>query len=186
MTIPRDLSLRKTAEGLRLFQQPVPELKKLRDRSVKIEPAEIKGEVPLSQIDFPASQMELLLEFDPANSPVKEFGVKISNGKDEYYLVGIDLEKQVLFSDRTHSGKTDFSPLFASRRHTAPLPPGEGKIKMHLYLDRASCELFLNDGERVMTEIFFPNEDYSTVSLFAEGGSVSLLSGEAHRLNSIW
>ncbi len=186
MTIPRELSLRKTTEGFRLFQQPVPELKNLRTRSVNLEPREINGEVVLSQVEFPASQMELIVEFNLDSASAQEFGVKVSNGKGEYYLAGINLEKQVLFSDRTHSGNTDFSPLFASRRHTAPLPPGEGKIKLHLYFDRASCELFMNDGERVMTEIFFPNEDYSTVSLFAEGGSIQLLSGEAHRLNSIW
>lgn len=186
MTTPRELSLRQTAEGLRLVQRPVPELQKLRDRTVTLQPQTLEGEVVLKQVDFPASQMEVVLEFDLNNSTATEFGIKVSNSRGEYYLAGVETDKQLLFSDRTHSGNTDFSPLFASRRHTAPLPLSNGKIKLHLLLDRSSCELFLNDGERVMTEIFFPNEDYSTLSLFAEGGKISLVAGEVHRLRSIW
>ena len=186
MTIPRELSLKQTDEGLRLFQHPLPEMKNLRTKTVNLSPGKISGEVKLEQLDFPASQMELVLEFDLNGATAREFGVKVSNSRGEYYLAGVNTEKQLLFSDRTHSGKTDFSPLFANRRHTAPLPPEKGKILLHLFLDRASCEIFLNDGERVMTEIFFPNEDYTTVSLFAEGGSISLLDGAAHRLEGIW
>jgi fructan beta-fructosidase len=45
---------------------------------------------------------------------------------------------------------------------------------MHLFFDVASCELFADDGTVVMTDIFFPNGDFSKFEFVGEG----LLSGD--------
>jgi fructan beta-fructosidase len=58
-------------------------------------------------------------------------------------------------------------------------------IVMKAYIDKASIELFINDGQRAMTEIFFPNEDYDKISLFAHNGSVTVESGIVYKLNPI-
>ncbi len=186
MTVVRELSLRHTSEGLRLFQRPVPELASLRTDSMTLSDLAIEGERTLTQLPFPPSQMELVVEFELLPTTASEIGVRLSNSKGEEYLVGYDLNRGLLFSDRTRSGKTDFSPLFATHRHTAPMPVDETVLRLHILFDRASCEVFANDGHRVMTEIFFPNEDFTTTHLFAKGGRTVVPNARFYKLKSIW
>jgi fructan beta-fructosidase len=72
------------------------------------------------------------------------------------------------------SGNLDFSPKFATQVDFAPRFSTHKTIKMHLFFDRASCELFADGGEVAMTEIFFPSEDFSQLIISANKGDVML------------
>ena len=48
---------------------------------------------------------------------------------------------------------------------------------MHLFFDKSSVELFADDGQVIMTEIFFPNEDFNELSLYVENGKVDWSKG---------
>jgi fructan beta-fructosidase len=84
-----------------------------------------------------------------------------------------------LILDRTESGRTDFSNAFA-KSHTAPILISkiEGVL---IYLDRSSIEVFINEGELVMTDIIFPTEPYNQVRLTGFENDNTL-----HYLSSIW
>jgi sucrose-6-phosphate hydrolase SacC (GH32 family) len=45
----------------------------------------------------------------------------------------------------------------------------------------ASCELFADGGEVVMTDIFFPGEEFSEVKLVVSGGEVEV-RGEVYEM----
>lgn len=49
---------------------------------------------------------------------------------------------------------------------------------MNLYIDVASVELFADDGATVLTDIFFPNEDFKMAKVFAQNGTAKLLNGQ--------
>jgi sucrose-6-phosphate hydrolase SacC (GH32 family) len=66
--------------------------------------------------------------------------------------------------DRTQAGKTSFSEAFAGR-HTAPRTIDDQQLVLHAFIDRASVELFADNGQTVMTEIFFPNEDFTKLEI---------------------
>ncbi|NJO01258.1 MAG: hypothetical protein HC880_05790 [Bacteroidia bacterium] len=89
------------------------------------------------------------------------------------------------FVDRRRAGKQDFSEAFA-KLHYAPSVSASPVIRFHLILDVASMELFADDGQTVMTEIFFPNENFTQFQLFAEAGKIQLTSGKVYFLRSIW
>ncbi|MBK6285991.1 MAG: GH32 C-terminal domain-containing protein [Draconibacterium sp.] len=57
---------------------------------------------------------------------------------------------------------------------------------MRLIIDKSSVELFAVDGLVVMTEQFFPTEEFKTISLFSEKGEVELIEGTIKKLSSIW
>jgi fructan beta-fructosidase len=59
-------------------------------------------------------------------------------------------------------------------------------VKLHLFLDVSSVELFADDGEVVMTELFFPDAIFDQLKLYAKEGEVELQSGRAIDLHSIW
>lgn len=54
-----------------------------------------------------------------------------------------------------------------------------------MIFDVASMEMFADDGAKVMTEIFFPSEDFSNFQLFSDGGTTSISNAEAWKLKSI-
>ena len=187
MTLPRELVLRKTAAGFRLVSKPLKELEKLRGEAVSFSKMEVAASLDLSsKLVFSPTVSELELEFEiPEKSGGATFGIELSNSKNERYRIGFDGSKNEFFSDRTRAGDASFSKTFASKSLAPRFSAGK-TIKMHLFFDAASCELFADDGEVAMTEIFFPTEDFSKMSLFSEGGKAVLMSGKVWRLKSIW
>jgi fructan beta-fructosidase len=107
---------------------------------------------------------------------------EFSNDKNEHYSVGFNATTNEFYSDRTQSGKTDFSAVFAQKIHTAPRSSNSELVKMHLFLDVASAELFADDGQVALTDIFFPTEDFSTLSINVENGMVNLKEIEIFEL----
>lgn len=178
MTLPRELVLKNTASGLRLYSRPVKELENLRGQAVSLESQNIAGALDLSaRAKIPASASELLLEIEIPSGEKPDFGIVLSNTKGESYRVGFDAARNEFYSDRTRSGKVAFSDNFAAKRHVAPRTDSGNILRLHLFFDRASCELFADDGATVMTDIFFPNEDFNRIQLQSDGGQVRLKSG---------
>jgi levanase/fructan beta-fructosidase len=106
----------------------------------------------------------------------------LKNSLGEQVIFGIDNNKQELFIDRTKSGKTDFKNNFADRISKAPLAKNYQNATLKIVLDKTSIEIFFNNGEKVMTEIFFPNESFSELSLSTDTKG-SKVNFNAHQIN---
>ena len=187
MTLPRELSLAKTGSAYRLVSLPAKELLVLRAKTSELQKMELSAPVDITaSLGFAPTLSEMELEFDMANGTAGIFGVELSNAKGETYRIGYDAKSKQFFSDRAKSGDLAFSKTFGPKPSTAPRAATGNPVKMHLFFDVASAELFADGGSTVMTEIFFPTEDFTTARLFAEGGKVTLSSGTVHQLNSVW
>ena len=183
MTVPRELKLHRTEAGIRLANVPVKELQQLRTATTSIKAQEVTGSLNLSsRYNLNTSLLELDLNLDLTQS--QELVLKLSNAKGEHLDVGYSVSAKELYIDRTKSGKTTFKDNF-SGRHTAPLTLVNGKLKLHILLDVASVEVFANEGKAVMTDIFFPNENYNMVELVSTG-STKIQESKAYALKSIW
>ncbi|MBK6965245.1 MAG: GH32 C-terminal domain-containing protein [Bacteroidales bacterium] len=105
---------------------------------------------------------EIMLEFAISeNDPETVFGVELSNAKGEQMLIGYDKANSKFYINREKAGKSDFSADFKGL-HTAPFRLSDTLVNMRLLIDVASVELFAMNGEVVMTDIFFPTEDFGT------------------------
>lgn len=187
MTLPRQLVLRSTPAGYRLFSQSVREVAILQQASFRLDPQPLNGALDLTgKLGFPPSLSEIWLDIEIPQGVTPELGIILSNAKGEAYRVGFDARKNEFFSDRTQAGIKDFSADFATRRHVAPRLSLARTVRLHVYFDLASCELFADDGATVMTAIFFPSEDFNRLSIYASGGEVLVKRGEVFRLKSIW
>lgn len=122
--------------------------------------------------------MEAILEIELPEGATPDFGIVLSNSKDMEYRIGFNAAKNEFYSDRTRAGNHRFSDRFAVKRHIAPRFSAEKTIRLHLFFDVASCELFADDGEVVMTEIFFPSEDFNRLSLFSKAGEVKVRNAQ--------
>ena len=62
----------------------------------------------------------------------------------------------------------------------------DGKIRLHIFVDWLSVEVFINGGETVITNRIFPDPASSDVVIFSEGGSASFTGLDFWSLKSIW
>jgi fructan beta-fructosidase len=184
MTLPRELSLRETEKGLRVVQTPVKESQKLRNgQFLSVKNYELNKELSIG--DGKSSLVEMELEIDLAKIFAKEFGIELSNSKGESYKFIYNVETKKFTSDRTNSGKKDFSDLFGKNEHFATRLSQNKRLKLHLFFDKASAEMFADDGEIAMTDIFFPTEDFTKFKIYADG-KVYFTKANAWNLKSIW
>lgn len=175
MTLPRALALKNTENGVRLVSTPVQETEKLRSGEVQ------EGE----EISITAG-LESMVAFEMQDECTATFGIELTNSKGETYRVGYNATTNEYFSDRTKAGKTDFSDVFAKAIHTAPRLTDGKMVSFHSFFDVASAETFTDDGMTVLTDIYFPNEDFTTAKVFIEGDKVLVKSARHFELNRIW
>jgi fructan beta-fructosidase len=178
-SLPRRLGLRVTPDGPRLVQRPVKELAGLRAESRLLENLLLEaGSDPLEGMGGEA--LEIIAEFEPG-AGTSRFGLRLRAGSEQETLVGYDCRAGRLFVDRRRSGRADFHPDFA-RRHEADLEMADGRLRLHVLLDRISVEVFANDGLMAFTDLIFPEPEGQGIGLFVEGGEVLLHRLDLHKL----
>lgn len=187
MTLPRTLRLVRTDQGYRIFAGPVGELTRLRGRTARIPGMSLDGRVDLTgDIGFPITTSEMVLEVGKDAMRRADFGVELSNARGERYRIGYDTGTDRFYSDRTEAGPSDFSDAFADRVHWAPRFAQDGVVRLRLFFDVASVEVFADGGVTVLTDTFFPTEPFDRIAIYSNGGRVRVVGGEVSRLRSIW
>lgn len=180
MTLPRELTLTAEMEGIRLLQKPIYELQTQRRSEGNWAAFELNhSELTVTHGDL----LEIIVEFEFAND--LEFGLKLRASETEETIVGYSTHEQLLFIDRSRSGAIDFHSDFACK-HSALLKAETGNVKLHIFVDRSSIEVFANDGKLVMTDQIFPLSTSTGIKLYAKDGSVKVKSLTIHTLNSIF
>jgi fructan beta-fructosidase len=114
------------------------------------------------------------LRFDLAPGDASESGVRLRRSAvdsegvaTEETVVGIDAESGRIFVDRTHSGKTDWSPDFPARVY-APLRHSQAEsMTIEIVVDRNSIEVFAENGETVLTDLIYPSAGSDGISFYS-------------------
>ena len=180
MTVPRELGLVKIDSQIYIASKLASELDDLREIKTLKSKLAINSKVSLKEYyDIPSSKFDLSFTID--NEP---FELKLSNDKSELLLVGYDADHGEFYIDRTQAGKTDFSQAFG-KRNTAKRISSDGNIKIRLLADVGSIELFADEGEVVMTSLFFPNSDFTHLELNAEN-ETGLKDFQISEMKRIW
>ena len=114
----------------------------------------------------------LRVTFDPGDAA--EAGIKLRRSSTdpnraaaEETVVGIEKERGRIFVDRTHSGKTDWSPDFPARVW-APLKHSQANsIRLEIVVDRNSVEVFAEDGATVLTSLIYPSSSSQGLAFYS-------------------
>jgi sucrose-6-phosphate hydrolase SacC (GH32 family) len=176
MTYPRNLQLRKTAAGMRLFQTPVEEIKALRGEHVEYRHAELtKVNDAIKGQDWPET-LDLAAELDVKDS--QDVGFKLRSTR-----IGYDSSKGVVYIDRTHSGSAVVDPAFTAHRQEAPVSLQNGKLQLRVLLDRCSVEVFAQDGQIALTDLIFPDAADRKMELYESGAKSSVVSLDIWKLH---
>lgn len=153
MTIPRELSIR---QG-KLYQQPVRELlacrRDHRHYAGKAEHVAIAldetADVCLELSDIGRGRVEIRCHEDA----------------DEFFAVRYDAESQTLSLDGSACGYAMDEEGEKRLMPSANVPLQDGKLSLRLIIDRASVEVFAQDGETVMSAQCFPKRHGRNLTL---------------------
>ena len=124
--------------------------------------------------------LEIDAEFQ-LNPAVGCFGFRVRVGECEQTTVAYDMQQQKVILDRSNSGESSFDNGFA-RLHSAGMAPVDGKIRLKIFVDRSSVEVFGNDGEVVLSDTIFPAERSQGLELFTQAGEISLNALDIYEL----
>ena len=95
--------------------------------------------------------------------------IVLANGRDEQVTMTYNGTKQRFTMDRRKSGDVGFSEAFPCVTEA----PTYGQIKqLRIFIDRCSIEVFDADGKMAMTNLVFPSEPYSSISV--KGGKATI------------
>ena len=157
-TFPHRLTLRTTADGIRMFATPVKEIEKLHRERHSAGSAELVPGSPKA-LAVSGELFEIGAEF--ALGDASTVGLDIGGNRVAYDVAG-----------RTLNG--------------AAMPPVDGKVAMQIIVDRPMIEICGNDGRVYITSGRGKRGDVSAVTAFADGGKAKLVRLDVYELESIW
>jgi len=178
-SLPRELSLSRTATGIHLVQRPIPELQLLRGNHHHWQDEIISPGTNLFA-GIQGSSFEINANIK-VGQDADGFGFRVRAGKGEETSIVYSPREQKITLDRTHSGQGSFHPGFSSS-HTADLAPVNGNLILHIFVDQFSVEIFANDGQVTLSDSIFPAEDSFGLALFSKGGLVQLNTLDFYQL----
>ena len=171
MTVARTLRLAHNGEHLVVASEPVKELESLRTEPLSLADKTTSDTVTFENL-LPNNQGAYELTFTVIPNDTDSFSFSIENIKGEALTYLFDIANKTLSVDRTKSSVA-FNANFAETLIKAPLT-AKKSYTVRLLVDKASTELFVNNGEVVQTNTVFPSEVYNTLRFKTEKGTLNL------------
>ncbi len=161
MTLPREVVLK----GSRLYFKPVEEIADFRRNEYSVSNLKLSGEEVLQTI---GDSYELDICFDAQDA--LEFGLKLRVSDAEETIIYYNKEDKLFYFNRDKSG----SGLKGERRTNVDLI--DNKLMLQIFVDKSSVEVFINEGEKVMTGRIYPSKDAVGICAFSKGDCILTLS----------
>lgn len=162
MSIPMEIKLIETTEGLRLARQPIEELNVLREERHKITKTKVGENQNYKLLELTNDLLEIHLELSSLEAEEIEFSIK-------GVTLNYNTVKQILKVDGVQ----------------AELPLNDKSLNLRIYVDRTGIEIFSNQGTFFMPVNINIESSNKELGLKAIGGSV-IVKGEVYELESIW
>lgn len=179
MSIPRELELLKENDEFKLLQRPIREIKELRNRKylfkdLKLQKGKSKS---IKEINSPL-EINTVINLDKKSA----FEINFKFKQDEISL-NYSSEAQELVLNRENSA-SDFHPDFRTEQ-IVNIDKKE-KLKLQIFIDWSSIEIFINEGLQVITSLIFPEE--IIVDIFINNYAKDLIIDklDLFKLDSIW
>ena len=161
MSLPREIFLKNG----RLFQKPIRELEQHRSGKVEYTDVLLEGEKELENVSGRMTELEIRLRPADPEAPYQRFTMNFARNGKYHSVLSYRPHESWLQIDRKFSGSRR---AFIHQRRCL-VPDRKGEIKLHVILDRFSIEVFINDGEQVMTATILTDSDAREISFEAEG-----------------
>lgn len=163
MSLPRELSIK---DG-RLYQKPIRELDGMRRNKVKYSDVTVSGLVRLDGVEGRRVDIELTIRPADPQNPYQKFAVRFAQNDRYYTALSFRPRESILKVDRKFSGSR--RAIIHQRRSLVNTVDGD--LKLRMILDRFSVEVFVNDGEQVLSATMYTEQKAEGISFFADGAA---------------
>lgn len=109
--------------------------------------------------------MELNIRPVDDNNVYQKFAVRFAQDEKYHTAVSFRPHESILKIDRKFSG----SRRAVIHQRRSLVRHQNGRIKLRLILDRFSAELFVNDGEQVLSATIYTDQSAEGISFFCNG-----------------
>ncbi len=161
MSLPRELSV---VNG-RLIQKPVRELEALQVEKIKYENITFSGLKKLDGLRGRKIDMELSVRPLDEDNMYRKFAVRFAQNEIYHTAVSFRPLESVVKIDRKFSGTR--RAVIHQRR--CRVNSRNGEIKLRIILDMFSVEVFVNDGEHVMSATMYTEKGADDISFLVDG-----------------
>ena len=161
LTLPRELSVKKG----KLVQKPANELRAYRENNVNIMDIDIDGRTIFEGVIGDQIELDLVVDMKKSHS----FKMELFKSKNESVdLIYTRAKSSFTFSrantNTSISGLEDHQ--VESRTFTVE---SDGKIRLQVFLDVSTVEVFINDGQYVCSNTVFPVERGKGIEFISDG-----------------
>ena len=162
MTVPCVLTLKSTSEGVRLFAEPVAELKSLRTRTRSTRNVSIQ----------PGTRMEC---------------GRSDDGQDIELTIKPEAQSRLVLSIRGLTlGYDAKAGTLTCGKLVAPARLSDGTITLRILVDRRSAEVFVNGGASVLSVPLGSDSKADPFTISVEGAPARSVEVRAHTMGSSW
>lgn len=161
MSLPRELSI---VNG-RLIQKPVRELESLRGEEVRHENVTFSGLTKLDGVRGRKIDMELSIRPLDEENMYRKFAVRFAQNDTYHTAVSFRPLESIVKIDRKFSGSR--RAIIHQRR--SRVGSRNGEIKLRVILDMFSVEVFVNDGEHVLSATMYTEKEADGISFLVDG-----------------
>lgn len=162
-SVARELSLADTPDGWRLVQRPKAELTSLRAAQTHYSGQIQVGRTAIPGINALQNTYETEVSFD--TSVPNTFGMNLCVGGGRKLSLTYDTASHMLVVDRTQVA--DFRMKKFERTCHSKIDPIDGRLKLRIFVDKCSVEIFSEDGTSVFSLATFAADDHTGMELFA-------------------
>ena len=171
MTIPRELTLKETSNGIQLISQPIKQLTSLLEMGSS---KQVKDTISLSDAAY-----TMQVDADLVSTDVNE-NIQLLQWNNQW---GDTLSLQYnpataeIILNRLQSGPSAFNPSF-NRIIRGKRIQANGSLSLQLIVDRSSIEIFADNGSLVLTALFFPSKPYQRVRVTSISSKIKAISAK--------
>jgi sucrose-6-phosphate hydrolase SacC (GH32 family) len=184
-SLPRELELVSSpTQGYHLRQRPIPALQILRRDSATLTETLVEGTRTLDEFQPARNTYEIDASFVVEAGSGQDFGLHLCVKGNKKLVLGYDEKASEVYLNRVNANEL-FLPNFNTEVRV-PITRPDSLLRFHLFIDQLSAEVFINDGEEVITSLIFPAADALGIELFAHNHPSALSSLQAWELSSIW
>lgn len=195
MTVPRELTLVANDafdDGYQLKQDPIAEFDTLKEESIALEDQTLDRQtVKLDQYRGTNYQIEAEFTWEDTEKPTSVgMLLRASEDLEHKMIVGYDLNTDLAFVNRLATGEPD---LGAPRdKMNTYIDPSTKKIKLKALVDESAIEVFINDGERTITQVFYFRPELigeittDSLAFYADNGKATVQNAVITPIRSIF
>lgn len=154
MTLPREVLIRDN----KLYFKPIDEIEKYRSNETVIENYKLDSE---ELLNITGDSYELQVTFDAGTS--NKFGLKLRADDNNETTLSYSMDDKLFRFNRDRSG------IGPKGERKTEVELNDNKLKLRIFVDKCSVEVFINDGEKVMTGRIYPGEDAVNIKVFSIG-----------------